>query len=620
MKKKEKIRDAKKYDKFDYKVGSKSELLSFAVAFVLFLVSFIPVLADFPRDILRLICAVLSSYPFIIDAFYGIKEKKIKKSLLVIVIIMLAMFVGRFDQCAAAAVLFRVYDFLEKFALNKSRAGIERAASLISDTAHSVRPEGGFEIIEPKSIVPGMKLAVLRGETIPADGIVTEGESAVDYSNLTGEAVPVKVKPGDKILSGAVNGDSVIYYDALCAQADSVASAVAASVKSASEKKTAQYKKIKKFSVIFTLAGIVIALLVGIIGSAVTKQPFDWLHRGLTVLACVCPSVFLFGIVSVVNSAVGSGAHKGILFSGGDVFENVRNAAGIIFEGVSLFETDKAVTGDIYCTDGYHPDEIITVAAKCFSVSDTPEANAIRASAGEIDLSNVSDCKTIDNGVCAVLPEGRAVCGNKALMQSIGADLEDIPDYDIYVCLEGRIFGAVEISREIKKSAVSAVSVLRSNGVDKIYCYNDGKDSESERITAAVRIDAFVTGENEGKTLLASPGGKGKLIFVADDSGNRTLLSRAGVSVFCGDDAVKKSEKADISVIPKEPMRIVDALMLAGKSAGTMRLNIISAIVLKLIVAVLGILGVVPLFVAVIADIAALVICYINITRINKQR
>ena len=73
-KKKEKIRDAKKYDKFDYKVGSKSELLSFAVAFIVFLVSFIPALADFPRDILRLVCAVLSSYPFIIDAFYGIKE------------------------------------------------------------------------------------------------------------------------------------------------------------------------------------------------------------------------------------------------------------------------------------------------------------------------------------------------------------------------------------------------------------------------------------------------------------------------------------------------------------------------------------------------------------------
>ncbi|MBR5112539.1 MAG: hypothetical protein IK097_03840, partial [Clostridia bacterium] len=137
---------------------------------------------------------------------------------------------------------------------------------------------------------------------------------------------------------------------------------------------------------------------------------------------------------------------------------------------------------------------------------------------------------------------------------------------------------------------------------------------------ASVRLDGFVTGENEGKSLLVSPDGKGKLIFVAGDNGNRTLLSRAGVSVFCGDDAVKKSEKADISVIPKEPMRIVDALMLAGKSAGTMRLNIISAIVLKLIAAVLGILGVVPLFVAVIADIAALIICYINITRINKQR
>ncbi len=618
-KKKEKIRDAKKYDKFDYKVGSKSELLSFAVAFIVFLVSFIPFLADFPRDILRLVCAVLSSYPFIIDAFYGIKEKKIKKSLLIISIIILAMFIGRFDQCAASAVIFRVYDFLEKFAMNRSRAGIDRTSSLLCDTAHAVRPEGGFEITDPVGVVPGMNLAALAGETIPVDGIVTDGCSTLDYSFLTGETVPKKVITGDKILSGSVNGNSVIYYEALCSQADSVASKLADSVRAAGDKKTAASKRIKKFSVLFTLSGVLIALLVGIIGSMVTKSPFDWLHRALTVLACVCPSVFLFGIVSPVNSAIGTGARKGIIFSGGDVFEKIRKTSGVVFEGESLLVNEKRVIGDIYCIDGYDSSVVLSIAAKCYSCIDSSEAKAIKAAAGETDFG-VFECKALENGVCAVLPEGKAVCGGIELMKSIGADIRNITPNDIYVCLEGRAVGSIELRREIKKSALSAVSVLRSNGVDKIYCYNDSYDSSIEKTTTETGLDGFVHGEENGKSLLAGFNSKGKSLLVADNNGSRTLLSRADISVFCGDDMIAESKNSDIAVIQKEPMRIVDAMLLASKAAGIMRMNVFCAVILKLIVAVLGILGLVPMFVSVIADVAALIVCYINIIRINKQR
>ena len=112
----------------------------------------------------------------------------------------------------------------------------------------------------------------------------------------------------------------------------------------------------------------------------------------------------------------------------------------------------------------------------------------------------------------------------------------------------------------------------------------------------------------------------GKAVFVADDNGNHKLLSRADISVFCGEDNLRKNEAADIVAVQKEPMRVVDALMLGAKSAGIMRINVFSALILKLIVIVLGITGIVPVFTAVVADIAALSICFINIIRIKKQR
>lgn len=619
-KQKDAVLDAKKYDKFNYKVGSKSELVSFAVAVVLLLVSFIPVLAAFPRDILRLVCTVLTSYPFMIDAFYGVKDKKIKKSLLVIVVIVLAMFVGRFEQSAAVSVLFRLYEFCEKYAFNKSRKVIDGFASVLPDTAHAVREEGGFEIIEPRSIKPGMKLAVLSGEVFPVDGIVSRGESTADYSPLTGETIPKRIKPGDSILAGAVNGNSVVYYESLFSQEDSVASHILNSIKSSSGKKTVFEKRIRHFSFIYTVVAIVAAVFVGIIGSAVTKEPFEWMYRGLIILTCACPSVLMFGIVSVIYSALGAGACRGVIFNSGDIFESVRSAHSIFFEDFSLLETEKAVTGEVFCVSGYTQADILCVAAKCCYKSDSKESKAVSAAAGDVDLSGVTDFHSFDNGCIAVLPEGKAVCGSNEFLQNKGFDTTGFPDYDIYVSLDDRIIGCIEICRELKKSAVSSVSVLRSNGMEQITGYSEVYDKRFERVSDKLKFDRYVYGENEGKTFLAELRKKGETVFVADEVCNKSVLSRADITVLSGEEAVRESENADICLVRKDPMRIADALLLAGKSTGIMRINKVCAVIIKCAAAVLGAFGIVPAFIAVLADLFSLAICFISIFRINKQR
>ena len=187
----------KRYDKFNYKVGSKSELIGFAAAVVLLCVSLIPLLAAFPKDLLCMISAVLCSYPAVIDAFYGLKKKKPTKALLVIVIIIASMIIGRFFDAALCAVLLRLSDMAVRAASHRETKQVEKLRRAIAPTGHLVREEGGFEIIDSSEISVGSALAVLPGETLPVDALIESGKGAFDYSPVTGDTTPVFAGPGD---------------------------------------------------------------------------------------------------------------------------------------------------------------------------------------------------------------------------------------------------------------------------------------------------------------------------------------------------------------------------------------------------------------------------------------
>lgn len=300
-----------KYDKFDYKVGSKSELIGFALGIILLAVSLVPLIPDFPADLMCMISAVLCSYPAVIDAFYGLKKKKLRKPLLAVIIIIGLMIIGRFFDAALCAVLIRTGDMTEKAASRREKKLLAGTGKAIAETGHLVREDGGSEITDASEIAVGNALAVLPGEVVPVDALIEEGKGAFDMSLITGDTTPVLAGPGDTVPAGAVNGQSTVYCvayrdkesSAACRLYRAVSDACGGEFPGGKHRKTAKY-----LSALFIIAGILLA----VIGSIVTGSPFDYICRGLGVCALCFTGSALSGArliaVSSLIDAAGSGA------------------------------------------------------------------------------------------------------------------------------------------------------------------------------------------------------------------------------------------------------------------------------------------------------------------------
>ncbi len=324
----------KRYDKFNYKVGSKSELIGFAAAVVLLCVSLIPLLAAFPKDLLCMISAVLCSYPAAIDAFYGLKKKKPTKALLVIVIIIASMIIGRFFDAALCAVLLRLSDMAVRAASHREAKQVEKLRRAIAPTGHLVREEGGFEIIDSSEITVGSALAVLPGETLPVDALIESGKGAFDYSPVTGDTTPVFAGPGDIVPAGAVNGQSTVFYIAYSDKESSAASRFCKAVERSCGKEFPDGKHIKLakyISITFVAAGIALA----VIGSIISRSPLDYIGRGIAVAALCLTDAVLAGIRLISRCSLTEIAASGaVLNSPSGVREMIRPRIILFCESV----------------------------------------------------------------------------------------------------------------------------------------------------------------------------------------------------------------------------------------------------------------------------------------------
>ncbi len=324
----------KKYDKFDYKVGSKSEIIGFAAGIILVAVSFIPLLADFPRDLLCMISAVLCSYPVVIDAFYGLKKKKLAKSLLMIIIIVTLMITGGFFDAAMCAILIRLGDIAEKAAEQRECKLTGSLKKAIAPTGHLVRAEGGFEIIDASEISVGAELAVLPGEILPVDALIEEGKGAFDLSLITGDTTPVFAAPGDTVPAGAINGQSTLFYISYKDSGSSTASVLYEAVRDACDKEfpDGKHKKLAKYiSRAFIAAGFALA----VIGSIVTRSPFDFIVRGLGVIALCLTGPVLAGAHLISTSSLVDTAAVGVVMkSPGGIGKLVKSKIILLCEAV----------------------------------------------------------------------------------------------------------------------------------------------------------------------------------------------------------------------------------------------------------------------------------------------
>ncbi len=599
------------------------EIIEIAASLVLFVVAFI-IDNGIMYIIISLLAFAVAGYGVIISAVRNLlKGEAFDETLLMTIATIVAICIGEFREGAAVMIFFRVGELFQDIAVERSRKSITSLLTLKSDTVN-VRVGSEIKEIETDKVQVGDIIVVRVGERVPIDGVIVSGSTIFDTSALTGEAVPIEAKEGSEILSGSVNLNSVVEIKATKKYSDSTIAKILEMVENASEKKAKAEKFITKFARVYTPLVVAAAVLLVLIPTIVTgfSQFSTWLYRGLLFLVISCPCALVISIPLSFFAGIGGASRKGILIKGAKNIESLSKLKSIAFDKTGTLTEGKFTVTDIIPIGEYDKEYILKICAYAESMSTHPIAQSIVERYGKlIDSDVLSDVVEVaGNGVKANINGRKILCGTKRLLEQnlVQAEFKYDDSTCVYIALDGNYIGAILLGDNLKSGSKSAVETLKSKGISTTLLTGDKKRT-AEKIAKELGIEnvrsellpADKVKEVEG--LIKNTGNAG---FVGDGINDAPVIARADVGFAMGglgsDIAI---EAADVVLMNDDPMSIPTAVSISKKTMRIVRENIGFAIGVKVLVMVLGALGLADMWVAVFADVGVSVIAILNSLR-----
>lgn len=602
------------------------EIIEIAVSFVLFIMSFV-FTSDVPEIIISLLAFLIAGYGVIISAVRNlIKGEAFDETLLMTIASIGALCIGDVREGAAVMIFFRVGELFQDIAVERSRKSITSLLGLKSNTVN-IKVGNEIKEIETENVNVGDIMVVRVGERVPIDGVVVSGSSSFDSSALTGEAVPVEAEEGDEVLSGSVNMTSVVEIKSTKKYIDSTIAKILEMVENASERKADAEKFITKFARVYTPIVVAAAVLLILIPSIITgfSQFSTWLYRGLLFLVISCPCALVISVPLSFFAGIGGASRKGILIKGAKNIESLSKLKSMAFDKTgTLTEGKFKVTDIIPYSDDVDKDYILKIAAYAESMSTHPIAQSIVEKYNKpIDSSALSEVvETAGSGVKAKINGHEVLCGTQKLLEknSVSAEFKYDSSTCVYLALDGRYIGVVLLGDSIKNDSKYAVEKLKSKGISVTLLTGDKKQA-AERTAKALGIENVFSellpaDKVEKVEELISNKDNRNVGFVGDGINDAPVIARADVGFAMGglgsDIAI---EAADVVLMNDAPISIPTAVSISQKTMRIVKQNIVFAIGIKLLVMILGAVGIADMWEAVFADVGVSVIAILNSLR-----
>ena len=331
--------------------------------------------------------------------------------------------------------------------------------------------------MDPDEVAVGDTIVIKAGERVPLDGIVTQGNSALDTAALTGESLPRDVKAGDEVISGCVNVTGLLKIQTTKEFGESTVSKILDLVENSSMKKARAENFITRFARVYTPAVCYGALALAFLPPIVlllTGQPArfgDWIYRALTFLVISCPCALVISIPLSFFGGIGGASACGILVKGSTYLEELARTGVVVFDKTgTLTQGTFKVTG-IYPTEGTSQDALVEAAALTESWSKHPISLSIKAAYGkEIDQSRVTDVEELGGYGVTDKVDGKAVaCGNARLMAKLSLTVPAVTEAGtiVHVAIDGKYAGYLLIADVVKPHSAQAIKGLKQAGVRK---------------------------------------------------------------------------------------------------------------------------------------------------------
>lgn len=615
----------------------KKVLLRIIVSAVLMLaLHFIPV-TGWLRFCLYLIPYLIIGYDILKKAGKGILNRQVfDENFLMAVATVGAIAIaltgnGDYTEAVAVMLFYQVGELFQSYAVGKSRRNISQLMDIRPDYAN-VEIDGHLEQVDPDEVEIGTIIVVQPGEKIPIDGVVTEGNSTLNTSALTGESLPRDVAVGSEAISGCINMTGLLKIRTTKEFSDSTVSKILDLVENASSRKSRSEQFISRFARIYTpvvcLCALALALLpplMRLIFFSASPQWGIWIYRALTFLVISCPCALVISIPLSFFAGIGGASNAGVLVKGSNYLEALAKTNCVVFD-----KTGTLTMGTFEVTE-IHPvslrkEALLEYAALAEIASSHPISKSLQQAYGQpLDRGRVTDIREISGeGVIAQVDGNHVAVGNLRLMDRIHADcVFDLPaGTTVHVAIDGQHAGYVVISDTLKRTSQQAIHDLKALGVSKTVMLTGDTHSVAEQTARALGIDKFYSEllpqdkVSKVEELLTASSKKAKLAFVGDGINDAPVLSRADVGIAMGamgsDAAI---EAADIVLMDDNPLKIAKAIRISRKCLNIVYQNIIFALGVKAICLVLGALGIANMWLAIFADVGVMVIAVLNAIR-----
>ena len=538
-----------------------------------------------------------------------------------------AFVIGEYPEAAGVMLFYRIGELFEDVAVGRSRKQIMDAVDMRPET---VRLMVGGKLVNsnPANVKPGDIIEVRPGDRIPLDGVVTEGESRIDTSAVTGEPVPVSISEGSHVLSGCVNVSGVIYLKVEKILEESMVSRILEAVENAAASKPHIDRFITKFASIYTPIVVLAAVLTAVVPSLVTGNWGYWVYTALTFLVISCPCALVLSVPLAFFAGIGAGSKKGILFKGGVSLETLAGIKAVVMDKTGTVTKGNFSVAAIVPekTNGLTEEKLLGYAGCAEKLSTHPIATSImkEAESRGIYIPETSSIKEITGkGMEVLLQDGIMVlCGSRQLLEingiKIPAEESSIYGTEVFISFDGKYAGHIIINDTIKEDSKHAVSEMKKYGLWTAMLTGDAEENAKNvsLVTGIDEVFARQMPQDKLDNLTKIRSKHGAVMFIGDGINDAPVLAGADVGAAMGSGADAAIEAADVVFMNSNLGSVPESIKIAKMTKTVAMQNVIGALVIKAIVMVLGFAGIASMWMAVFADSGVAMLCVLNAIRI----
>ena len=539
-----------------------------------------------------------------------------------------ALYLGEYPEATAVMLLYCIGEGLQDRAVDRARDNIKSLLAFRPDFARM--PDGRKE--RPENVEIGTKIEVQPGERVPLDGRLLESSATFNTAALTGESMPRLIEAGQEVMAGMIATDSVVWLRVVRKANESAISRMLKMVEEATERKAPTENFIHRFAHIYTPTVIALAFLVVIVPWMVSLfTAFNyyfsvWLHLALVFLVISCPCALVISVPLSYFAGIGAASRRGILFKGSNSLDAVTKLDTAVFDKTGTLTTG---TFQVEKTVGLSEEDMALVAA-VEAVNSHPIAQAIVKSMQGKELIDV-DKNQIENVPGYGMKYKTWLMGTLKLLKQEGVNydeaLESVAETIVAVA-ENKLFKGYILLADTPKAGIFTLpKCLKAQGIKMMQVLSGDKQALIDRLVVQFE-DAkdYVKGygdllpEHKVAHIEALKHEGREVAFIGDGINDAPVLALSNVGFAMGKMGADMAvETADVVIQTDDPLKVAEAIAIGRRTRRIVLQNIIFAIGVKVLVMVLGILGMATLWEAVFADSGVALLAVMNSMRALKK-